>query len=90
MFMGVKLVPVKRHAGVRHTLKGEYQEDVNSYHNYALERCPAQYKVLAEGSDGSVEAITNIERNWNGWMWHPERESEFKDSDINRVKNIFN
>ena len=90
VYEGVKLVPVVSHAGVRHTIKGEYQEDVNSYHNYALEGCPTQYSLLAEGLDGSVEAITNTERNWHGWMWHPEREPEFKESDINRVKNIFN
>ena len=29
-------MPVVRHSGVRHTIKGEYDEDVNSYHNYAL------------------------------------------------------
>lgn len=90
VYEGVKLVSASGHAGVRHKLKGEYQEDVNSYHNYALERCPVDYAVLAEGLDGSVEAITNTEKNWHGWMWHPERETEFRESDINRVKNIFN
>ena len=88
VYEGVKLVPVVSHAGVRHTLR-EYDEDVNSYHNYAS-RMPTRYSLLAKGLDGSVEAIANTERNWHGWMWHPEREPEFKESDIYRVKNIFN
>ena len=63
---------------------------MNSYHNYALAGMsnPVLAK-LAHGLDGSVEAIMNRKKNWYGWMWHPEREKEFQDSDINRIKYIF-
>lgn len=90
VYEGVKLITVRDHTRVRHMLHGEYQDEVNSYHNHALEGCPTEYSVLAKSLDGSVEAITHKKRNWHGWMWHPERESEFQESDINRVKNIFN
>ena len=36
-----------------------------------------------------LEAIMNKKRNWHGWMWHPERELVFKDSDIERIRDIF-
>ena len=90
VYEGVKLIPVRDHARVRHVLHGKYCGEVNSYHNNALENCPVKYSLLAEGLDGSVEAITHKKRNWHGWMWHPEREPEFQKIDIRRVKNIFN
>ena len=89
VYEGITLIPSENHAGVRHKLRGEFQDEVNSYHNYALAECPSEYSLLAQGLDGSVEAIMNREKNWYGWMWHPEREKEFQDSDINRIKYIF-
>ena len=89
VFEGTDLMPVRNHARVRHMLNGDYTGEVNSYHNQALTKCPSGYTVLAEDLDGSIEAITHKERNWHGWMWHPEREPEFQASDINRVKGIF-
>ena len=89
VYEGAKLIPAHNHAGVRHEVHGEFQDEVNSYHNYALAECPNEYSLLAQGSDGSLEAIMNKKRNWHGWMWHPERELVFKDSDIERIRDIF-
>ena len=47
---------------VRHTIKGEYQEDVNMLSQLCSEDVQP-VPLLAEGLDGSVEAITNTERN---------------------------
>jgi N5-(cytidine 5'-diphosphoramidyl)-L-glutamine hydrolase len=89
VYEGANLIPSENHAGVRHKLHGELQDEVNSYHNYALADCPSGYSLLAQGLDGSIEAIMNKEKNWYGWMWHPEREQEFQERDINRIKAIF-
>ncbi len=89
VYEGTKLIPAENHAGVRHEVHGEFEDEVNSYHNYALAECPNEYSLVAQGSDGSLEAIMNKKRNWHGWMWHPEREQEFKESDIKRIREIF-
>ena len=59
VYEGAKLIPAHNHAGVRHEVHGEFQDEVNSYHNYALAECPNEYSLLAQGSDGSLEAIMN-------------------------------
>ena len=89
VYEGAQLIPAESHVGVRHKLHGVFQDEVNSYHNYALAECPAEYSLLAHSLDGTVEAIMNKKKNWHGWMWHPEREREFRESDIKRIRNIF-
>lgn len=89
VYEGAKLIPIENHAGVRHEVYGEFQDEVNSYHNYGLAECPNEYSLLAQGSDGSLEAIMDKKRNWHGWMWHPEREQDFQANDIKRIRDIF-
>ena len=58
VYEGTKLIPAENHAGVRHEVHGEFEDEVNSYPYYALAECPNEYS-LAQGSDGSLEAIMN-------------------------------
>ena len=93
---GTKLKKISGHAGVRHNLKlnDELKNSipliVNSYHDFALAKCPNMYKVLAMSEDNCIEAIKHKKLSWEGWMWHPERENPFKKYDINRFKKLFN
>ena len=62
----------------RHRLEGEVSWEVNSFHEFAIESCPTDFKVFATCStDGSVEGIKHDTLPWEGWMWHPERDGYF-------------
>ena len=39
--------------------------------------------------DGEIEAIKHKKYALEGWMWHPEREEEYKIQDIKNIKRIF-
>ena len=89
------LIKVLNHVGKRHMLKGELvnngelPKEVNSFHDYALKKCPKDYEILSISEDETIEAIRNTKLNWEGWMWHPEREYPFSKIDLKRAKKIF-
>lgn len=87
-FAGTELKVVEGHAGKRHLVDGVLRGEVNSFHNYALENVPEHYSVLAHSNDGVIEAIRHTNLPWEGWMWHPEREAEFANRDINRTEAL--
>jgi putative glutamine amidotransferase len=87
---GAKLRPVSGHVGARHTLVSDVmQGEANSYHNLALSSCPHEWCVIARSEDGEIEAIRHEHLSWEGWMWHPEREADFEQRDIDRVRSLF-
>lgn len=88
-YSGMELKQVENHVRTRHILVGEIRQEVNSFHNMALRDCPQDYIVTAQSEDGEIEGIRHKNRNWEGWMWHPEREIEFNQNDIRRVKELF-
>jgi len=86
---GTELHKVSGHVRNRHRLSGAIEREVNSYHEYALKNCPEEFEVLANSEDGEIEAIQHCVRSWEGWMWHPERESKFSRVDIDRLHQVF-
>ena len=94
VYAGEELIEIDGHTRVRHQLKMKdidsqlLPESVNSYHNLALEKCPDEYQILAESEDGCIEAIKHKRLFWEGWMWHPERESSFSIIDQVRFKRL--
>ncbi len=86
---GTGLRSVQGHLRTRHRLSGEITGDVNSYHGFSLADCPDGFEVLAKSEDGEIEAIRHQLLPWEGWMWHPERESNFSEHDIQRLKALF-
>lgn len=88
VWAGTALKPVDRHVRTRHRLAGQITAEVNSYHGFALAECPAGFSVLARSDDGEIEAIRHDTLLWEGWMWHPEREAEFAQHDIERLKGL--
>lgn len=86
---GAGLKPVGNHAGTRHRLIGEISREVNSYHKFSITHCPLGYRVLARSHDGEIEAIAHKSMNWEGWMWHPERENKFSEQDLERIRLLF-
>ena len=85
---GAKLHPVGGHVAIRHDVTGEIHRKVNSYHNFSVSNCPADFHVLARSMDKNIEAIRHNHRSWEGWMWHPEREVDFSE-DIQRLRLLF-
>ena len=89
VFCGSELTGVSGHVRTRHELVGEIKRNVNSYHNQGLSECPDGFRVLATAEDGSIEAIRSGTLNWEGWMWHPEREKPFNQADIKQFQKLF-
>ncbi len=96
IFAGGRVQKVCGHVALKHKIsltgmvEAEIQE-VNSFHNWGvtsdnLVKC---FAPLAIANDGIVEAFKHVALPWKGIMWHPERESPFKESDINLIKELF-
>ena len=89
VWAGVSLVKVTGHVKSKHKLSGRLMFGhgiVNSYHNFALKDCPEFFEVTARAEDGCIEAMKHLTLPWQAWMWHPERETEFDDSDLLQLK----
>ena len=85
---GAELKTVAHHVGTRHTLSGAIAGTVNSYHRLGLAALPAAFAPLAWSEDGEIEAMKHRHLPWEAWMWHPERETEFADRDIERLREL--
>ena len=90
-YFGGTLVNVKHHVAVKHTVNGVIQREVNSFHNQACLELEENtgLMVMAKTEDGVIEAVCHKEYPIFGTMWHPERETPFKESDIDLVRNLF-
>ena len=86
---GASLHPVVGHVRTRHLLTGKFTAEVNSFHEFALADCPDGFDILARSEDGEIEAIRHQTLPWEGWMWHPERETEFASRDLLRARALF-
>lgn len=89
-YFGCELETVQRHAAVRHIVNGEWGNmEVNSFHNQACMELKKPLQVMAKTEDGVIEAAAYPEKNVVVTMWHPERESPFRDMDVERVRKLF-
>ena len=88
---GGTLVKIENHTAVRHPARGSLlkkEREVNSYHNYGItaDTLGKDLTVMAETSDGSVEALKHSDLPWLAVMWHPERENPFDEDDLKIIK----
>lgn len=88
-YKGTALKLVDGHVSKRHTLQGSLKHEVNSFHRYGLVHCPQGFVVTAQSEDAEIEAIRHTTLQWEGWMWHPERETPFSPIDIERLRALF-
>jgi putative glutamine amidotransferase len=86
---GVDNIPVPGHIATRHDIQGPYSGEVNSFHSKAPATCPAGYQVLATADDGTLEGLAHERLRWEGWMWHPERESTPDPRDLASIRRLF-
>ena len=92
-YFGNKLVNVNGHVAVRHMIQTDQEcYEVNSYHNQACEGLKegGELRIMAQTSDGVIEAVRHERFPIVGIMWHPERETSYMQKDINMVKELFN
>lgn len=89
-FFGGHIEPVEGHVGIRHTVEGDIsRESVNSYHTFAIWSLPEPLTALSWAPDGSIEAFCHKSYQIMAVSWHPERELNFSERDIQMVCNFF-
>ena len=78
---GSKLIRIENHVGVCHDVRikdNRYRIpngtfNVNSFHNFTLDKVPEEFSVFATDSDGHCEAMGHKSLPIVTFMWHPER-----------------
>ena len=90
----VKLVRVKNHVAKRHMIlsnlkKKNFIREVNSFHNWKINNCPKNFDITHVSFDKVIEGIKHKIHPIHAYMWHPEREKKYHQSDINIFKKIF-
>ena len=53
-----------------------------------MKTLPEGWQCLARTQDGELEAMVHEERNWEAWMWHPERTHPFEATFLERFNNL--
>ena len=86
---GGTLKPVDGHVASRHSIRGEINGNVNSFHNFSASKCPSGFITLATSDDSEIEAFKHETLPWEGWMWHPERETKYHERDLTRMQKLF-
>lgn len=86
---GGTLKSVDGHVASRHSIRGEINGNVNSFHKFSVSKCPTGFKVLATSNDSEIEAFRHGTLPWEGWMWHPERETIYHERDLSRLQTLF-
>jgi gamma-glutamyl-gamma-aminobutyrate hydrolase PuuD len=89
-----KLIKVKNHMCTKHKVNFNIQflnykktEKVNSYHSYSIKVIKKKnFEIIAQDGDGNVE-LYSYKKNNLFYMWHPERNKDYKE--LNRIMKFF-
>ena len=92
----IKLTKIKNHVRKSHLLKlnkSKYVHcpalNVNSYHQYMVDRLPNDYTNIANTKDGSIEIAEHKNKKILCLMFHPERSMVSKKIILKYLKNFF-
>ena len=93
-FFGSQTIKVKNHVRTRHKCEIQtsdklFPKTIKCYHNYAINKCPKNFFITLMSEDGTIESIKHLKNNWEGWMWHPERDKPFLKCLKDRTLKIF-
>jgi putative glutamine amidotransferase len=89
-FFNVTLEQVSNHVATHHNVfynRKTYL--VNSFHRYGAYSSVKELQIIGKAEDGLVEAIQHVTLPLKAIMWHPERESVFKEFDKKIFQNHF-
>lgn len=89
VFMGGTISPIAGHVATTHLIhsadnKQQFDRTVNSYHAWGIkaEELAINLNALAFDDNGYIESFKSTTSKVLGLMWHPEREQEFNQFDI--------
>jgi N5-(cytidine 5'-diphosphoramidyl)-L-glutamine hydrolase len=99
-YFGSTLNKIENHISSRHNIKvlqeTKYSsklvniENVNSYHNFSIDKLGDDLEALAICTDdNTIEAIEHRKYKIFGHMWHPEREEPFNKYNIELIRDFF-
>ena len=89
-YFGAELSKIENHVRRRHAIHGIInRESVNSYHILGLFNTPDNLQILGYADDNSIEAFKHKTLQIAAVSWHPERESNFDNKDVELIKNFF-
>lgn len=98
-YFGAAIQRVENHISTRHKMVsreysryfdlGSSPETVNSYHGYAVSALPECLYAVATDDAGIIEAFEHINLPLAAQMWHPERETPFKHTDLVTLRKLF-
>ena len=98
-YFGSSLKKVQGHIGTMHKLKineeSKYAKllsklnEVNSYHNIAVDKLSKDFIVSAYSFDGTIKAIEHKNLNIFAVMWHSERQEPFNKFEMDLIKEHF-
>ena len=89
-FFNVPLQPITGHVTQKQEIRVNGKVEVhNSFHNFGARQTVPELEVWAETSDGIVKGVRHKNLKIMGWMWHPEREIPFKESELSAIKDFF-
>ena len=90
-YQGGSLRPVLSHVATRHDiygpLVGATHRKVNSFHGLGLLEADLgdRLEAVAWTKDGVIEAMRHRENPWLGIMWHPERDFQPAEEDLELI-----
>ena len=99
-YFGVDLIKVENQIAVKHQLfvneNSKYFNklininEVNSFHNYAVNQVSKEFIISAWDKDREViKAIEHKKHKIFGQMWHSEREKPFVQDELNLIRDFF-
>lgn len=98
-YFGVSLQEVSNHVANRHLLRITEQSrldrnlsqlrDVNAYHRFGSFASNAPLNIAAYAEDNVVMAVEHVESPIFGQMWHSERETPFRQEELQVIKTVF-
>lgn len=92
-YLGGTLTRVEGHVGVRHEIEDtrsiHRRREVNSYHNFGLDKLGSGLQARHVSGDAIIESIEHEALPWLGVMWHPEREKPFQQRDLETILSLF-
>jgi gamma-glutamyl-gamma-aminobutyrate hydrolase PuuD len=97
-FLGGSLQKISGHVATRHDVKICFDQtetfitrEVNSFHEWGILKNDLAQQLIpcAFDKDDNIEAALHKKLNWLGIMWHPEREIDFQNSDLEILNKLF-
>ncbi|MFT5813721.1 MAG: gamma-glutamyl-gamma-aminobutyrate hydrolase PuuD [Psychroserpens sp.] len=96
-FFGGQLIEIENHVAKDHQIISigshvPLPSHVNSYHSWTIppDGLADGLQAIGKDSDGNIEAFIHESKKFAGIMWHPERDDEPNQLDLNFIKSIFN